>query len=57
MQALLQYFKAILHPGPGVLLFALRTIAAGLLTLYLAFLFDLDQPSDCISRKCRKRKA
>ncbi|MBU6959829.1 FUSC family protein [Pseudomonas sp. CVAP len=44
MQALLQYFKAILHPGPGVLLFALRTITAGLLTLYLAFLFDLDQP-------------
>jgi uncharacterized membrane protein YccC len=44
MQALLQYFKAILNPGPGVLLFALRTIAAGLLTLYLAFLFDLDQP-------------
>lgn len=44
MQALLQYFKAILHPGPGVLLFAMRTITAGLLTLYLAFLFDLDQP-------------
>lgn len=44
MQALLQYFKAILHPGPGVLLFALRTITAGLLTLYLAFVFDLDQP-------------
>ncbi|MGE8150033.1 FUSC family protein [Pseudomonas vancouverensis] len=44
MQAMLQYFKAILHPGPGVLLFALRTIAAGLLTLYLAFLFDLEQP-------------
>ena len=44
MQALLHYFKAMLHPGPGVLLFALRTIAAGLLTLYLAFLFDLDQP-------------
>ena len=44
MQALLQYFKAMLNPGPGVLLFALRTIAAGLLTLYLAFLFDLDQP-------------
>jgi uncharacterized membrane protein YccC len=44
MQALLQYFKAIVHPGPGVLLFALRTIAAGLLTLYLAFVFDLDQP-------------
>jgi uncharacterized membrane protein YccC len=44
MQALLDYFKAILHPGPGVLLFALRTIAAGLLTLYLAFVFDLEQP-------------
>lgn len=44
MQALLQYFKAIIHPSPGVLLFALRTIAAGLLTLYLAFLFDLEQP-------------
>lgn len=44
MQPLLQYFKAMLNPGPGVALFALRTIAAGLLTLYLAFLFDLDQP-------------
>ncbi|MDZ5436009.1 FUSC family protein [Pseudomonas fluorescens] len=44
MQPLLQYFKAILHPGPGVLLFALRTITAGLLTLYLAFIFDLEQP-------------
>lgn len=44
MQPLLQYFKAMFNPGPGVLLFALRTIAAGLLTLYLAFLFDLDQP-------------
>jgi len=44
MQPLLQYFKAILNPGQGVLLFALRTIVAGLLTLYLAFLFDLDQP-------------
>jgi uncharacterized membrane protein YccC len=44
MQPFLQYFKAILHPGPGVLLFALRTIAAGLLTLYLAFVFDLEQP-------------
>jgi hypothetical protein len=44
MQALLLYFKAMLNPGRGVLLFALRTIAAGLLTLYLAFLFDLDQP-------------
>jgi uncharacterized membrane protein YccC len=44
MQALLPYFKTMLHPDRGVLLFALRTIAAGLLTLYLAFLFDLDQP-------------
>jgi uncharacterized membrane protein YccC len=44
MQPLLQYFKAMLNPGPGVLLFALRTIAAGLLTLYLAFVFDLEQP-------------
>jgi uncharacterized membrane protein YccC len=44
MQALLQYFKAIVHPGPGVVLFGLRTIAAGLLTLYLAFVFDLEQP-------------
>jgi len=44
MQALFGYFKAVIHPGQTVLLFALRTIAAGLLTLYLAFLFDLDQP-------------
>ncbi|WP_311886808.1 MULTISPECIES: FUSC family protein [unclassified Pseudomonas] len=44
MQALFNYFKAVIHPGQAVLLFALRTIAAGLLTLYLAFLFDLDQP-------------
>ncbi|MBK5512020.1 FUSC family protein [Pseudomonas sp. TH15] len=44
MQALFIYFKAVIHPGQAVLLFALRTIVAGLLTLYLAFLFDLDQP-------------
>lgn len=44
MQALFNYFKAVIQPGQAVLLFALRTIAAGLLTLYLAFLFDLDQP-------------
>ncbi|WP_429531404.1 FUSC family protein [Pseudomonas frederiksbergensis] len=44
MQPFLQYFRMLLNPGQGVLLFALRTIAAGLLTLYLAFLFDLDQP-------------
>ncbi|MEO6678555.1 MAG: FUSC family protein [Pseudomonas sp.] len=44
MQPLLQYFRMLLNPGQGGLLFALRTIAAGLLTLYLAFVFDLDQP-------------
>ncbi|MFJ4193316.1 FUSC family protein [Pseudomonas sp. NPDC089534] len=44
MQALLNYFNSVLHPGRAVLLFGLRTVAAGLLTLYLAFLFDLDQP-------------
>ncbi|WP_429514787.1 FUSC family protein [Pseudomonas frederiksbergensis] len=44
MQPFLHYFKMLLNPGQGGLLFALRTIAAGLLTLYLAFLFDLDQP-------------
>jgi len=44
MQSLLVYFKAVIHPSQAVLLFGLRTIAAGLLTLYLAFLFDLDQP-------------
>lgn len=44
MQALVNYFNSLLHPGRAVLLFGLRTVAAGLLTLYLAFLFDLDQP-------------
>lgn len=44
MQALFNYFKVVIHPGQATLFFALRTIAAGLLTLYLAFLFDLDQP-------------
>lgn len=44
MQSLLIYFKAVIHPSQAVLLFGLRTIVAGLLTLYLAFLFDLDQP-------------
>ncbi len=32
------------RPPRETLLFALRTVAAGLLTLYLAFLFDLEQP-------------
>lgn len=44
MQPLINYFKVVIHPGGAVLRFALRTIAAGLLTLYLAFIFDLDQP-------------
>lgn len=44
MQPLINYFKIVIHPGGAVLRFALRTIAAGLLTLYLAFIFDLDQP-------------
>ncbi|RON09781.1 hypothetical protein BK659_07620 [Pseudomonas brassicacearum] len=44
MQPLIHYFKMVMNPGQATLLFALRTIAAGLLTLYLAFLFDLDQP-------------
>lgn len=44
MQPLINYFRVVLNPSLGVLLFALRTVAAGLLTLYLAFIFDLDQP-------------
>lgn len=44
MQPLINYFKVVFNPGLAVLLFALRTVAAGLLTLYLAFIFDLDQP-------------
>ncbi|MGE7955531.1 FUSC family protein [Pseudomonas sp. NPDC089530] len=44
MQPLINYFRIVCHPGGAVLRFALRTIAAGLLTLYLAFVFDLDQP-------------
>ncbi|MNQ33355.1 p-hydroxybenzoic acid efflux pump subunit AaeB [compost metagenome] len=44
MQPLINYFKVVFNPGLGGLLFALRTVVAGLLTLYLAFIFDLDQP-------------
>lgn len=44
MQPMINYFKVVFNPDRAVLLFALRTIAAGLLTLYLAFIFDLDQP-------------
>ena len=44
MQALINYFKTVIHPSRDTFLFALRTIVAGLLTLYLAFIFDLDQP-------------
>ncbi len=41
---LISYFKMALNPGRVVLFFALRTIVAGLLCLYLAFIFDLEQP-------------
>lgn len=44
MAPLISYFKMALNPGRGVLFFALRTIVAGLLCLYLAFIFDLEQP-------------
>ena len=44
MQPLFVYFKTVFNPGLPVLLFALRTVTAALLTLYLAFIFDLDQP-------------
>lgn len=44
MGPLIGYFKLALNPGRGVLLFTLRTIVAGLLCLYLAFIFDLEQP-------------
>ncbi|MBB4867510.1 putative membrane protein YccC [Pseudomonas nitritireducens] len=44
MSPMLLYLRAILHPGRDTLLFALRTVLAGLLTLYLAFLLELDQP-------------
>lgn len=44
MAPLIAYFRLALHPGRSVLLFALRTVVAGLLCLYLAFMFDLEQP-------------
>lgn len=44
MPSLLLYLRAVIHPGRDTLLFALRTVLAGLLTLYLAFLLDLEQP-------------
>lgn len=44
MSPLLLYWNNLLHPGRDTLLFALRTVLACLLTLYLAFLLDLDQP-------------
>ncbi|MNF89746.1 hypothetical protein D3C84_722840 [compost metagenome] len=43
MQPLINYFKMVLHPGPDTFRFALRTIVACLLTLYLAFLFDTNR--------------
>ncbi|MHC6226082.1 FUSC family protein [Pseudomonas sp. X10] len=44
MAPLISYFKLALNPGRAVLFFSLRTIVAGLLCLYLAFIFDLEQP-------------
>ena len=44
MPSLLLYLRTVIHPGRDTLLFALRTVLAGLLTLYLAFLLDLEQP-------------
>ncbi|ENB9661993.1 FUSC family protein [Pseudomonas putida] len=44
MAPLISYLKMALNPGRRVLFFALRTIFAGLLCLYLAFIFDLEQP-------------
>ncbi|WP_194789868.1 FUSC family protein [Pseudomonas sp. UFMG81] len=44
MAPLIAYLRLALRPGREVLLFALRTVVAGLLCLYLAFVFDLEQP-------------
>ncbi|QXI37798.1 FUSC family protein [Pseudomonas xantholysinigenes] len=44
MAPLIAYFRLAFKPGRDVLLFALRTVLAGLLCLYLAFVFDLEQP-------------
>jgi uncharacterized membrane protein YccC len=44
MQPLLNYFRQVFNPNLTVLLFALRTVAAALLTLYLSFIFDLAEP-------------
>ncbi|MGS8176056.1 FUSC family protein [Pseudomonas aeruginosa] len=44
MEGLKLYARLLWRPPRETLLFALRTVAAGLLTLYLAFLFDLEQP-------------
>ena len=44
MEGLKLYARLLWRQPRETLLFALRTVAAGLLTLYLAFLFDLEQP-------------
>jgi uncharacterized membrane protein YccC len=44
MQPLLNYFRLVFNPNLAILLFALRTIAAALLTMYLSFIFDLAEP-------------
>lgn len=43
MQPLINYFRTVIRPNREVRLFALRTVSAGLPTLYLAFVFDLKQ--------------
>lgn len=48
MQPFLQYFKAMFNPGPGVLLFALRTIAAGLCAS--SFNIEVDWPDAFASK-------
>jgi hypothetical protein len=48
MQPFLQYFKAMFNPGPGVLLFALRTIAAELCAL--SFNIEVDWPDAFASK-------
>ncbi|MCY1402914.1 p-hydroxybenzoic acid efflux pump subunit AaeB [compost metagenome] len=44
MQPLILLLRTALAPDRQLLLFVLRTVSAALLTLYLAFIFDLDQP-------------
>lgn len=57
MEGLKFYARLLWRPPRETLLFALRTVAAGLLTLYLAFLFDLEQLRESeINQKGKARK-